>query len=335
MRVGVVGLHNGHIGGMFESAAAAADAELVGIVEPDDRLYAQYTESRPITRYSTTSELLSEAHPELVLEGLRHGAKVDLIEACAAAGVHVLLDKPLCRTISDWERIRSAVSGGEIQLSVWYTSRSSPPFLALRRAILDGELGELISFISTHPHKLSAPGRDFWYFDPKAYTGTFHDVACHGIDQIRWLAGAEFTGVHALQTCRKWTDPPFPDHVQASLQLGNGALATVTADWLTPEACTSFGDTRFIIMGTAGSAHLRAYAGNELLISSDKTGVYEPELPADRNGLFVQELIGALSRGERPFIPTADVLAVAQACLIAQESARNGGQFLAIDPLDL
>ena len=42
MRIGVMGVHYGHIGGMFRSAAEAPDGEIVGLVEPDDVLYQRY-----------------------------------------------------------------------------------------------------------------------------------------------------------------------------------------------------------------------------------------------------------------------------------------------------
>ena len=125
------------------------------------------------------------------------------------------------------------------------------------------------------------------------------------------------------------------DHAQASFQLSNGSLALLTADWLTPRLSPSFGDTRFILMGTEGSAHLRAYAQDHLLVISNARGVREPGMPADRGRLFVQDMIEAIGRGEEPFINTRDVLAVAQACLIAQESARRDGQFLEIPPVGL
>jgi predicted dehydrogenase len=332
MRIGIMGVHYGHIGGMVRAALQAPEAEMVGLVEEDDGLYQQYTSEHSIPRYHSLEEMLAEARPELVLEGVVHAEKVGLIETCARSGVHVLLDKPLCRTLEDWERIRAAVQEHDTQLSMWFTSRSYPPFIALRQAILDGELGEIVSLISTHPHRLSRAAGPAWYFDPETYTGTFHDVACHGVDQVRWLTGAECVGVHALQACKKFTeDPPLIDHVQASFQLSNGSLATLTADWLTPESSPAFGDTRFILMGTRGSAHLRAYAGDHLLIVSDQTGTREADLPADRGDSFVQDVISALERGSELFIPTHDVLAVSKACLMAQESARRNGEFLHIE----
>ena len=258
------------------------------------------------------------------------------METCAHAGIHLLLDKPLCRTLDDWERMRRAVAASAIHVSMWFTSRSYPPFIALRQAILDGALGTIASLISTHPHKIRRATAPAWYFDPNQYTGAFHDLACHGVDQVRWLTNADCVGVHALTTCKRFTaEPRLDDHVQASFELSNGALATLTADWLTPQAAPSFGDTRFIVMGTAGSAHLRAYAEDHLLIATNERGPYAPDLPEDQGGAFVANLIDAIERGTDPFIPTRSVFATAQACLLAQESARQGGAFLRIPPFAL
>jgi predicted dehydrogenase len=335
MRIGVMGVHYGHIGGMFRSAAEAANGEIVGIVEADDALYQRYGGEQGIPRYQTLERMLGEAGPELVLEGVTHPEKTALVETCAAAGAHLLLDKPLCRSLDDWQRIRDAVGRHGVKMSMWFTSRSHPPFIALRESVEAGDLGEIVSLISTHPHKTTRRSAPAWYFDPQAYTGTFHDVACHGVDQVRWLTGADCVGVHGLQTCKRFTDTPrLVDHAQASFQLSNGSLALLTADWLTPRLSPSFGDTRFILMGTEGSAHLRAYAGDHLLVVSNARGVREPEMPPDRGNLFVQNMIEAIDRGEEPFISTRDVLAVARACLVAQESARRNGEFLEIPPVD-
>lgn len=336
MRIGIMGVHYGHIGGMFQSALNAKNGDIVGLVEPDDTLYERYASQATIPRFNSLDEMLADARPELVLEGLVHDKKTALVETCAQAGVHLLMDKPLCRTLDDWERMRRAVATHSIELSMWFTSRSYSPFVALRRAILDGELGEIASLISTHPHKIRRDTAPAWYFDPAVYTGPFHDLACHGVDQIRWLTGAECTGVHALETCKRFTDAPkLTDHVQASYQLSDGSLATLTADWLTPQESPSFGDTRFIVMGTEGSAHLRAYAEDHLLIISNKRGAYEPEMPKGTGNAFVADMIDAIERSQDLFIPTRDVFATAQACLQAQESARRGGEFIAIPSFDL
>ncbi len=330
MRVAVMGAHDGHIGGMLQSARTANNVELVGIVEPDDEIYNRVTAKHPIPRYHSLEEMIAEARPELLLEGLNHAEKTDVVVKAASAGIHLLLDKPLCRSMDDWRIMKDAVEKSGVKVSMWYTSRSYAPFVRLREHLLAGDLGEPVSFISTHPHKLG-PNRPDWYFEPEVYTGVFHDLACHGVDQIRWLAGAEYTGVHAVSACMRSHPGPIDDHVQASFTLSSGATAVLTADWLTPQPSPSFGDTRFIIMGTRGSAHLRAYAGNHLLIVSDTLGVIEPSFDDVQASPFVQEMVEAIEAGQEHFISTHDVFAVAKACLTAEESARQGGKFLSID----
>ena len=329
-----MGVHDGHIGEMLSSVYQVPNAEIVGMVEPNDALFEKACRGREIPRYPSLDDMISDARPELIIEGLNHREKLELVEKAAQAGAHLLLDKPLCVNLEHYERMKAAVERSGIKVSMWFTSRTYPPFMKLREHILAGDLGELVSFISTHPHKLGS-WRPDWYFDPDTYTGVFHDLACHGVDQIRWLSGAEFTGVHALSAVNKYAGTTLVDHVQASFQLSDGSCATVTADWLTPETCPSFGDTRFIIMGTEGSAHLRAYAGDHLLIVSNKKGVLEPSFDdiAARPQLkqaVIKELIDSIERGEEPSVSTADVFAVARACLIAQESAKQGGVFLKI-----
>lgn len=330
MRIGVMGVHDGHISGMMRSALESTNAEIVGIVEESDPHYERYTKDRNIPRFASLDEMIAEAKPELIIEGLNHAEKNELVTKAAAAGIHLLLDKPLCRTMDDWKLMKAAVDESGIKVSMWYTSRSYAPFVKLREHIIAGDLGELVSFISTHPHKLGK-NRPDWYFDPNVYTGVFHDLACHGVDQIRWLTGAEYTGVHAVSSTINHHPGGLVDHTQASFTMSNGAGALLTADWLTPDPSPSFGDTRFIVMGTKGSAHLRAYAASHLLVVSDTLGVIEPTIDKKPTRPFVEQMIESIERGEEHFVSTEDVFAVAKACLIAQQSANEGGTFLPIE----
>lgn len=327
MKVGIAGCHYGHIGGMFRSALAASNGGIIGIYEPDDEMFGKYADEHGLKRFDSLEAIVEAS--DLVLEGMRHEEKADLVEVCAEHGTHAFLDKPLCRNEADFDRIEKAVSTSGIRLSMNFTSRYHPPFIALREAIERGELGEIVSLITTHPHKLGSFAPD-WYFDPKRYAGVFHDLAGHGVDQVHWLTGATSTAVHAFSTVKRWVDEPRldVDHIQASIRLSSGALATATADWLTPQNSPSFGDTRFILMGTEGSAHLRAYAEDGLLICSEKKGRYTPDLPASGKTGVVEQIIAAFERDEEAPVSTQDIFNVARTCLAAERSAREGGTLI-------
>ena len=328
MKIGICGAHyEVHVGGMIKKALEAPNGEVVGMVEPDDAYYEKYSNGGAIKRFESLEDLVSAGGAQAILGGVNHDEKSELVESCASLGVHVILDKPLCSTREDYERIFHTVEGSDIKLTIDYSSRNRPVFMALHDVVRNGSLGDLVSLITTHPHKLGAFAPD-WYFAPHRYAGTFHDLACHGIDQIRYLTGQAFTSVHAVGSLLKHTEPPQRlqfDHVQASFTLDGGTTALATADWLTPQTSPSFGDTRFILMGTEGSAHLRAYAEDHLLVVTNQKGRYEPPLPESRNARFFEILIDAWERDEEGPVSTADVLAVADACIAAETSATGSG----------
>jgi len=68
MRVGVVGLHYGHIGGMLSSARNAYDIKWVGVVEDHETICQQLLRDLNMPRYRDIDQLLAEAGPELVIE---------------------------------------------------------------------------------------------------------------------------------------------------------------------------------------------------------------------------------------------------------------------------
>ena len=120
------------------------------------------------------------------------------------------------------------------------------------------------------------------------------------------------------------------DHVQASYTMSDGSCGLLTADWLTSSKAPSWGDTRVIVMGTKGSAHLSAYSSDSLSIISDEKGAYTPELPEPGIDRFLPDMIAALENGDEPFISTQDVLAVARSCIAAEESVEESGRFVQV-----
>ena len=69
MRIGIMGVHYGHIGGMIQSALQAANGQIVGLVEDDDALCERYSS---LPRFATLEDMIDRAQPELILEGLIH-----------------------------------------------------------------------------------------------------------------------------------------------------------------------------------------------------------------------------------------------------------------------
>src|SRR5690606_24210439 len=60
LRIGIMGAHDGHIGGMLQSALEAPNAEIVGIVESNDQQYEWACRTREIPRYPTLDDMIAD-----------------------------------------------------------------------------------------------------------------------------------------------------------------------------------------------------------------------------------------------------------------------------------
>lgn len=327
MKIGVAGVHYGHVGGMVSYAAQVAGVEIVGIAEADEKLLAEACKRYKCQGYTRLEDLLSHTQPDLVIEGVRIDEKAELIRLCAEAKVHVLLDKPLGLSHEELATMREQVRKAGIQLSMWFSLRFSDQFVALKRAVDAGRLGKIVTMISTHPHKLHLSSRPAWFFDRKHYPGSLCDFACHGLDYCRWLAGAEPVRVLATAGNVSVPDKPqFDDHARCFFQMSDGSTAIVTGDHLWPDDAPSFGEGRVIVTGSRGTATLRAWTKAELEIAEEGKGLRDEPTPKIDPKQFLADLFADLKAGKTPLISNRDVFQTAHACLLARDSADEGGK---------
>ena len=131
LKVGIVGLVHGHVGSFLGggnlnpagSILKRPDTELVGIVEPDEALFAQYAQRyhlSPSLHFKSIAEMVSHAHPKAVLVFTPPSQHRRIVEESAALGVHVLMEKPLAFTYADALAMQAAAEKGHIHVLVDY-----------------------------------------------------------------------------------------------------------------------------------------------------------------------------------------------------------------------
>src|SRR5271170_3152423 len=105
MKVAIVGLVHGHVDGFLKGGALTPaggilnrpDVQLVGIVEPDQKLfdaYAQQYHFAASMHYRSIQELVSQTHPQAVLVFTATSEHLRVVEESAALGVNVMMEKP-------------------------------------------------------------------------------------------------------------------------------------------------------------------------------------------------------------------------------------------------
>ncbi|MDX2435443.1 MAG: inositol 2-dehydrogenase [Acidobacteriota bacterium] len=174
-------------------------------------------------------------------------------EAAARAGKHIFCEKPVDL---DPDRIRqtlAVVEAAGVKMQVGFNRRFDPTFARVRKAVTDGDIGDvqIVKITSRDPE---AP--------PVSYVetsgGIFLDMTIHDFDMVRFITGSEVEEVHAMGAVL--IDPAIGeagdvDTAVTTLKMANGALAVIENS---RQAVYGY-DQRVEVFGSRGSAE----AGNE------------------------------------------------------------------------
>lgn len=165
-----------------------------------------------------------------------------------AAGVPVLVEKPLAGSLAEAEElVRSSERAGAF-LAVGHIERFNPGVQELKRRIDRGELGEVTSIVAKRVGMLPARVRD---------ANVIIDLAVHDIDILGYLLGELPTEVYAAAGRALLSDRL--DHAELFLKYGEVGCF-IQVNWITPLKVRSLSVT-----GNQGYAELN-YVTQELQI---------------------------------------------------------------------
>jgi predicted dehydrogenase len=139
----------------WREVVARSDIDIVDIVTPND------------------------SHPEIAI-------------AAAAAGKHIMCEKPLARSGDEARSMLDAVKKAGVIHMVAFNYRRTPAVALARRYIDEGRIGQILNFRGTYLQDWSADpnGPLSWRFQKKiAGSGAVGDIGTHVIDLARYLVG--------------------------------------------------------------------------------------------------------------------------------------------------
>ncbi len=286
--------------------------------------------------FHSVAALLAEGAIDVLHTCVPPDARVALVRACAARGVHVLLEKPMARTVAEADAIIDIAAAAGITLGAMFQNRFTPLAQRARELVLGGELGRVIIV------ELSARWyRETTYYRGSAWRGTREreggavliNQAIHGIDLLQWICGPvqELSARVATQVQPIETE----DTGLATLRFANGALGSIVA---TTAGWPGFSD-RLEIQGTDGWARLIQAEGRlewqrrgmpepvvEQATSQVSGGSRDPAAtPSAGHVAAFRDLYAALAAGTRPALDGIEgrrALAIVEAMYRA---SREGG----------
>jgi predicted dehydrogenase len=257
-----------------------------------------------------------------------------VVEAAAAAGLPVICEKPLARTVEDGEAMIAACRTAGVPLFVAHVVRYINEYVAAKAAIDAGRVGRLavvrLRRESARPNKPA----DHWFFDPVRSGGVMMDLLVHDYDYARFLAG-EVESVWA-RTVRDASGAEL-DFGFAVLCHTSGAITHVAGGWVYPWPVfrTGFeiaGDGGLIQYESTDAVPVTPYLIGERGGGEAGTGI--PDSPVAENpwALELADFVASI-QGKRPArVSAEDGLEAVRIANAVIESSRTGRPVRLIAP---
>lgn len=183
--------------------AQAPSAQLVAVCDLDPEAMAAVAAAGAAAacrRHGDWRALLANAAVEAVYVATPNHLHAEQVMACAAAGKHVLCEKPMAIAAGDAAAMVVACDAAGVVYATAFDQRFHPAHQRLKALVAEGQLGTVTQARIRYacwlpPHW--AP--DNWRIDrARAGGGAMIDLAPHGLDLLEMILGEPWQGVSAL-----------------------------------------------------------------------------------------------------------------------------------------
>ena len=141
---------------------------------------------------SSADEVFAAAEVDAVLVATATETHADFIEMAVAAGKPVLCEKPIDLSLDRVNTCAGRISGSDVPIQLGFNRRFDPGHSAARKALVDGEIGDLHQVIITSRDP-GMPPRAYY----EAAGGLLRDMTIHDFDMARFMLGEEPVDVFA------------------------------------------------------------------------------------------------------------------------------------------
>ncbi|MBI2193287.1 MAG: Gfo/Idh/MocA family oxidoreductase [Planctomycetes bacterium] len=197
-----------------------------------------------VRTYETLEELLEKDEARLIIVATPHDTHEKLVVAALEAGRHVVVDKAMCLTTEEADRMIAAAERRRVMLSVFHNRRWDGDYLTLRKTIDSGLLGEVYLIEEC---VMGYHGVGGWRGVKAQGGGPLYDWGAHLVDHGVQIAGSPPAWVFCDTQRQKWATD-VETYVKCLTKFRNGLLYSVEVGYL---ARTT--KPKFFALGTEGS----------------------------------------------------------------------------------
>lgn len=311
---------------------AGLAASLKRLKLPTDKGFADYR------------KMLDTIRPDIVSVAMRWlDQHRDIVVAAAERGVHVYMEKPMCRTLEEADQIIAACQATNTKLAIAFQTRYSPKLRVIHELIEDGRLGAVLEYRGRGKEDSRGGGEDLWVLG----THVFNLINHFGGDPLWCMAsvtqnGKSITRADVVEG-REGIGPLAGDSLSAMWRMTDGASAYFNSTRNMGGAPTRFGLRIFgskgiveMYTGYLPDVYFLEHAswspgrGGKQWMAVSSAGVGKPE-PLKDGGLHegnvhaVHDLIAAIEDDRQPEASMYEARTATEMIVSVFESQRLGG----------
>ena len=217
----------------LEAIEALADSQLLAVCDTDPVTATEVAGRWGVPPFADHHSMLAAVRPDVVHVCTPHDQHAPVVLDCVAAGVSVIVEKPLAHTLAEAEKVVAASDAAPaVRIGVCFQNRYNQTVQATRRLLESSSLGAVLGGTATLSWHRSA---DYYRARPwrgeaaRSGGGVLINQAIHTIDLMQWLLG-EVMAVSG-RAGRYLLDPPIEveDTASVVLEHAGGARTVVFA----------------------------------------------------------------------------------------------------------
>jgi len=286
----------------------------------------QYARRNEISnRTNKLNDLLSDPLIDAVYISSANDRHLEQVCAAAAAGKHVLCEKPLSTSIDNARKMIAACESAGVVLGVNHHLPAAGTHQAIRRTVTRGDIGRILSVSVRHTSLLPERLRG-WRLGSAPGSGAVMDLSCHNASVVNPLLGTRALTASAITVAQGDWVTEAEDAASSSILYENNVLVRFHDTFTTP-----FAPTYVEVHGTAGSLHAADVMTPEPIgsvVLHDGRGSHEIDVEDRRHTYDITlEHFTRATRGDgRPVVDGLDATNALAVSISILESARTGSR---------
>lgn len=225
-------------------------------------------------------QLLEIKEIDMVTIGVPNDLHCQIVVDAAAAGKHVVIEKPLAMNLDEADRMMEACRKARVKLMYAEDLCFAPKYVRAKRIVDEGGIGKVFHIRQLEKH--FGPHSD-WFWDMQRSGGVaLFDMGCHGTECARWILGkpkvksvmaSMNTYVHTKRTKGE-------DDSTGIIEFEGGAIAVIENSWAKRGGI----EDALEIHGSDGVIYCDLVRGSSMLTYSEHGHGYAVEKAPDTKG---------------------------------------------------